>query len=155
MYPSRGHLEGRELVPIADWSHQSVFPAEPMSAALARDFVCRHLVAHHLRHLVEDVRLVVSELATNAVAHAQTPFIVTLSSANGSVLLDIQDESTSAAVRSAPDAMDMSGRGLMIVELLSQEWGTSTDAHGFKSVWASFPNGPGGPWVTSLDGSPA
>lgn len=129
------------MLPVTDWSHQIVLAAEPTSAALARDFVRLHLVAHDLRYLVEDVRLVVSELATNALAHAQTPFVVTLSRADGSLLLDIQDESTSAPVRSAPDVMDMSGRGLMIVELLSQEWGTSTDAHGFKSVWASFPDG--------------
>jgi len=129
------------MVSIADWSHETVLAAEPMSAALARDFVCVHLVAHHLLHLVEDVRLVASELATNAVAHAQTPFAVTLSSANGAVRLAVQDGSPSAPVRSAPDVMDMSGRGLMIVESLSQRWGTSTDGHGFKSVWACFPSG--------------
>ena len=110
-----------------------------MSPALARDFVCLHLVAHHLSHLVEDMRLVVSELATNAVAHAQTPFSVTLSCADGSVLLAIHDASAAAPVRSAPDVMDVSGRGLMIVEVLSHKWGNSTDDHGFKSVWASFP----------------
>lgn len=133
------------MVAMANWSHETVLAAEPRSAALARDFVCLHLVAHRLPHLVEDVRLVVSELATNAVSHAQTPFVVTLSSANGSVLLAIQDGSTSAPIRSAPDVMDMSGRGLMIVELLSQEWGTRIDAHGFKSVWASFSSGPSEP----------
>ena len=85
------------------------------------------------------MRLVVSELATNAVAHAKTPFVVTLSSTNGTVLLDIQDGSTSAVVPYTPDVMDMSGRGMMIVELLSQQWGTSIDDRGFKSVWASFP----------------
>lgn len=127
------------MIWIADWSHETVLAAEPVSAALARDFVCLHLVAHHLLHLVEDVRLVVSELATNAVAHAQTSFSVTLSSANGTVLLAIQDESAAAPVRSAPDVMDVSGRGLMIVEVLSHKWGTSPDGHGFKSVWASFP----------------
>ena len=37
--------------------------------------------------------------------------------------------------------MGMSGRGLMIVGLLSHEWGTSTDGQGSKSVWASFPSG--------------
>ncbi len=126
--------------PIADWSHRAVLAAEPQSAALARDFVSRHLLAHHLSHLVEDVRLVVSELATNAVAHARTPFVVTLSSADGSVLLAIRDGSASAVMPSTPDAMDMSGRGLMIVELLSREWGTSSDGQGFKSVWASFPS---------------
>lgn len=75
------------MVSIADWSHETVLAADPMSVARARDFVCTHLVVHDLLHLVEDVRLVVSELATNAVAHAQTPFAVTLSSANGSVSL--------------------------------------------------------------------
>jgi hypothetical protein len=54
------------------------------------------------------------------------------------VVLAIKDESKSVPVRSAPDVMDMSGRGLMIVELLCQEWGTSTDARGCKSVWATF-----------------
>jgi anti-sigma regulatory factor (Ser/Thr protein kinase) len=125
---------------MSDWSHETVLEAEPQSAALARDFVSLHLLAHQLAHLVEDVRLVVSELATNAVAHAQTPFVVTLSSGNGSVLLDIQDGSTSAVVPSVPDVMDMSGRGLMIVELLSHEWGTSSNGQGLKSVWASFPS---------------
>ena len=127
------------MVSIPDWSHQIVLAPEPMSAGLAREFVCLHLIAHRLEHLVEDVRVVVSELATNAVRHAQTPFVVTLSMAGKEVLLTLQDESLTVPVRSAPDVMDMSGRGLMIVELLSQEWGISTDEHGCKSVWASFP----------------
>lgn len=130
------------MVPTIGWSHETILATEPISAALAREFVSLHLVAHYLVHLVEDLRLVVSELATNALAHAQTPFVVTLASANGSVLLAIHDESPSAPVRSTPDVMDMGGRGLLIVQLLSQPWGTRTDAHGFKSVWASFPSGP-------------
>lgn len=130
------------MASVADWSYETVLAAEPHSAGLAREFVCLHLAAHHLSHLLEDVRLVVSELATNAVAHAQTPFAVTLSRADRSVRVAIRDGSPSAPVRSTPDVMDMSGRGLMIVELLSQAWGISTDRHGFKSVWASFPSGP-------------
>ena len=131
------------MLPSPDWSHETALAAEPRSAALARDFVRLHLVAHHLLHLVEDVRLVASELATNAVAHAHTPFVVTLSGANGCVLLAIQDGSPSVPVRSAPDLMGKSGRGLMIVESLAKEWGNSTDGRGFKSVWASFPSGLG------------
>ena len=126
------------MPPSSDWSYETVFPAQPTSAGLARDFVRAHLVAHRLSHLVDDLRLVVSELATNALAHAQTPFTLTLSMADRLVLLAIQDESTSVPVRSVPDLMDVSGRGMMIVELLSEEWGTSTDSLGVKSVWASF-----------------
>lgn len=121
------------------WSHRTFLPADPQSAGLARDFVCTHLLAHDLDHLADDVRLVVSELATNAVAHAQTPFVVTLSARDGTVLLDIEDGSPSDVLATTPDVMDMSGRGLMIVEVLSQDWGTSSHGHGLKSVWATFP----------------
>ena len=127
------------MASVAAWWHEQVFAGKPPSVALARDFACQHLIAHHQSHLVDDVRLVVSELATNAVVHAQRPFGVCLSRVLGSVLLAIRDGSNWPPVPSVPDVMDMSGRGLMLVELLSQEWGTRTDDHGFKSVWASFP----------------
>lgn len=127
------------MVTALDWSHETVLAAEPLSASKARDFVCLQLGAHDLPDLVDDIRLVVSELATNAVAHAQTPFVVILASANGSIRLTVLDESSSTPLRGQPDLMDMSGRGLMLVEMLSQAWGISTDANGLKSVWASFP----------------
>jgi len=123
---------------IPDWSHETVLSTEPVSASKARDFICHHLVAHDLYYLVEDIRLVTSELATNAVLHARTPFVVTLSETNGIVLLAIQDGSTALPVRTTSQVMDMGGRGLMLVELLSHEWGASTDGSGSKSVWASF-----------------
>lgn len=123
---------------IPGWSHETVLAAEPASASKARDFVCEHLVAHDLLYLVEDVRLVASELVTNAMVHARTPFVVTLSERDGVVRLAIRDGSTSVPVRTTPQVMDMGGRGLMLVELLSHEWGASTDGSGSKSVWASF-----------------
>ena len=109
-----------------------------MSASKARDFIRQHLVAHDLPSMVEDIQLVASELATNAMVHARTPFAVTLSELDGLVLLDIRDGSTAVPARTAPQVMDLGGRGLMIVELLSHEWGVSTDGAGSKSVWASF-----------------
>ena len=127
-------------VPALDWAHETVLAADPVSASQARDFVCLHLNAHHLPHLVEDMRLVVSELATNAVTHAQTPFLVTLAKEDGSVRLMVQDQSTSVPVMGHPDLLDMGGRGLILVEPLSEDWGTSTDGDGVKSVWASFPS---------------
>ena len=122
----------------AEWSHETLLAAEPRSAGLAREFVCLHLLAHHLPHLVEDMRLVVSELATNAVVHAQTPFLVTLSGRSGTILLEIEDGSTSVLLPRKSGVMDTSGRGLAIVELLSQQWGTRAVPGGCKSVWASF-----------------
>jgi anti-sigma regulatory factor (Ser/Thr protein kinase) len=123
-----------------NWSHETTLAAEPGSVARARDFVRLHLVAHQLAGLVEDVRLVISELATNAVVHAGTPFAVTLSSVDECIRLVLRDGSPSIPVRSTPDVMDMSGRGLMLVELLSREWGVAIDHDGVKSVWANFPH---------------
>ena len=123
---------------IPDWSHEAVLVAEPLSASRARDFVCLHLVEHSLLYLVEDVRLVASELATNAMVHARTPFTVTLSSSDGTVLLAVRDDSTSVPVAAVPQVTDTRGRGLLLVEMLSREWGSSTDGDGSKSVWASF-----------------
>src|SRR5512144_118320 len=123
---------------IPDWSHQTVLKGEPTIASKARDFVCLHLVAHSLLYLVEDIRLVVSELATNAMVHARTPFTVTLSAGDCTVLLAVQDGSTTVPVKAVPQVTDMRGRGLVLVEQLSREWGANTDGAGSKSVWASF-----------------
>ena len=76
-----------------DWSHSTEFEAADSSASDAREFVTRHLLEHHLEHLIDDVQLVASELATNAIAHAHTRFMVTLAATDESVRLEVLDES--------------------------------------------------------------
>jgi two-component sensor histidine kinase len=120
------------------WSHQATFEASPISASQARDFVTRHLVDHRLLNLVDPVRLVASELATNALVHAQTAFSVTLEASHQTVLLTVRDDSLALPTRRAAQAMDPSGRGLVIVAIVSHEWGTNEDGAGSKAVWASF-----------------
>lgn len=117
---------------------ETSLPAEPLSASKARDFVCQHLAAHGLAKLVEDVRLVASELATNALVHAGTPFVVSLSEVDGFLFLTVRDASASSPVRTACQGMDVCGRGLQVVEMLSQDWGADADGSGAKRVWASF-----------------
>jgi anti-sigma regulatory factor (Ser/Thr protein kinase) len=125
-------------VNAASWSHQTTFEASPISASRARDFVARHLIDHRLLYLVEPVRLVVSELATNALVHAQTAFSVTLAAADQTVLLTVRDDSRALPTLHSPQAMDPSGRGLEIVDIISLDWGIDEDAAGSKGVWASF-----------------
>lgn len=122
----------------AGWSYETVLAPEPRSVSKARDFIHEHLVAHGHLSLVEDVRLVTSELTTNAMVHARTPFVVNLSAIDGGVRLTITDGSATPPVRTTPNLTDMNGRGLMLVELLSDKWGARTESDGSKSVWASF-----------------
>ena len=60
------------------WKHDLELTAHATSAARARCFVGQRLIEHELQYLADDVQLVVSELATNALTHARTPFTVTL-----------------------------------------------------------------------------
>ena len=120
------------------WWHKTELPGDLASAALAREFVRVHLVEHGFPGLVEDLRLVASELATNAILHAQTTFTVALLGDHESVLLTVRDGSALAPVRLLAPVIDTGGRGLAIVAELSHSWGTTPNTDGGKSVWAWF-----------------
>ena len=120
------------------WSHRAELPVEAASVAAARAFVRHHLDEHGLASLDDPVRLVASELATNALRHAQTPFTVTLSGDQDTVLLTVTDGAVAEPVHADPGQSDVGGRGITIVAALSREWGVRLHLTGGKSVWASF-----------------
>jgi anti-sigma regulatory factor (Ser/Thr protein kinase) len=126
------------------WSHETVLAADAVSAAKARAFVVQQLVEHRLLYLVDEVRLVASELATNAIVHARTSFTVTLEGREHSVLLIVRDRSPAfpASHQGAPNDIHISGRGLLIVNLMSHTWGVADQDDTAKSVWASFETRP-------------
>jgi hypothetical protein len=122
------------------WAHETVLDAEPGSAAMARAFVAQHLFEHRLLYLVDDVRMVASELATNAVLHARTGFTVTLEGRVRTVLLTVRDGSPTppGPISAAQHVLAPSGRGLVIVGVISKSWGVTGWEGDTKSVWASF-----------------
>ena len=120
------------------WVHTCTFPAEVGSVPSARNFVTQHLIEHNLSYLGEDVRLVTSELATNATLYARTPFTVSLQELLTGVLLSVQDGSPTAPERVEAQVMDTHGRGLFLVDHTSHDWGVTEGPGGSKSVWASF-----------------
>jgi anti-sigma regulatory factor (Ser/Thr protein kinase) len=120
------------------WSHQTQLPAEPGSVSRARAFVAAHLVDHGMADLVDDVALVASELATNAIVHAGSPFTVTLGASADTIRLEVLDGTHTGPTLRAARTWDTSGRGLAIVQALSRDWGVSARVPGGKSVWAEF-----------------
>ena len=119
------------------WSHTTWLDAAPISASLARAFVSHYLVEQLLLSLVDPVRLAVSELVTNALVHTKTPISVTLSASDTKVLLMVRDESLELPQRRIAQAVDETGRGLEIVDIVSLDWGINAGT-GSKDVWASF-----------------
>jgi anti-sigma regulatory factor (Ser/Thr protein kinase) len=93
------------------------------------------------RDLREQAALVLSELATNAVTHTASRWIVCAAtfSPYGEIQVEVHDDDTSgrAPRRRAPTAERESGRGLHIVEALAGSWGVTDSAltRG-NAVWA-------------------
>jgi anti-sigma regulatory factor (Ser/Thr protein kinase) len=89
--------------------------------------------------LVDDVQLVVSELVTNALLHANPPFTVILAAFERTVRLEVLDGG-SYLVPSlvVAQSLETTGRGVAIVEAMSRDWGVTSGSSGGKSVWAEF-----------------
>lgn len=120
------------------WSYDIELVASAPSVGRARNFVADLLFHHGLPHLVDDVRLVVSELATNAIMHAQTAFSVTLRGFDGFVVVEVHDGSHAGPFLRAAPSLETNGRGIAIVQALSRDWGVNEYEGGSKAVWAEF-----------------
>lgn len=106
-------------------------PPDPASVAAARDVVST--VTEHLpRRAREAAELVTSELATNSVIHAQTPFEVFAAADDSTVEVVVADR---AGWVGAPNGTSTGGNGLLLVGLLSSEWAAVLESVG-KRVWA-------------------
>ena len=119
------------------WSYQALLPSDLRSASFAREFVSHRLAAHDLQHLVLDVRLVASELATDAVLRARRPFRLSLRGGDRRVMLSVRGSSRSAPAQPCARALDTRARGLSIVDTFTHDWGIE-DCPGGKGVWAAF-----------------
>lgn len=54
------------------------------------------------------------------------------------MVLTVRDQSLPLPARQDAKAMDLSGRGLAIVDIVSLDWGVRQDRTAAKEVWASF-----------------
>ena len=78
--------------------------------------------------------LAASELATNVVVHARTPFTVSVAVGPGCLRVELSDGSAMAPVARATDQDSASGRGVPIVQAVTDRWGSGRRATG-KVVW--------------------
>lgn len=134
--PERRHL--RLIMP--DLAEQ-YFDSESKSAKLARDFAVTTLASWGLSRMADDIRLCVSELAGNALAHGGAPghgFSVRLTARDGWLGVEVHDGSPGNPLLRCPEFFDVSGRGLLIVEELSADWGVERREPFGKVVWARF-----------------
>jgi hypothetical protein len=121
---------GRDLAPHADRASLEL-PALTASVPEARHFVTRSLPE---TCWADEVTLLVSELASNAVRHAGTPFSVSLECDGATVRVAVSDGEPALPVLQRPPVDAITGRGLLIVDALATRWGVDPGATG-KTVW--------------------
>lgn len=109
-------------------------PAEPASAGRARRFVSEVLGDWNLDSITDVATLLVSEVVTNAVLHAGTDLTVQLRRSSACLRVEVADGSTQSAARRHYDRDATTGRGLALVETLSDDWGVDAATEG-KTVW--------------------
>lgn len=109
-------------------------PPVTSSVPEARLFVDRALPA---TCWADEVTLLVSELASNAVRHARTPFTVSVACDGERVRVEVEDQDPTLPVRRRPDADAVTGRGLLIVDALAHHWGVEVTDAG-KAVWVEL-----------------
>jgi anti-sigma regulatory factor (Ser/Thr protein kinase) len=113
-----------------------LFARDPSSVGAARHFISECVAQLGLRSL-PDVQLMVSELATNAVVHAQSSFDVTLERLPGDVVrVEVRDFGGGMPRVLDCDPSAVQGRGLQIVSLLAESWGVQErPGSAGKSTW--------------------
>ncbi|MFF0625181.1 ATP-binding protein [Streptomyces sp. NPDC004296] len=117
------------------------YTPRPRSVALARNRAARLTGEWGQIQLVEDVRLLVSELATNALVHGHVRgrlFRVGLTLTDSVLRIAVTDargERLPCAGEPAPGAAG--GRGLQLVGAVSDRWGVQVRQVG-KTVWCEL-----------------
>jgi len=111
------------------------FEPEAQNVRAAREFVAGTLQEQGFAGDPDVVLLLASELVTNAVRHAATPFEIRVAVAAEEVHVAVIDEDVEhpPQVRH-PNPDDTNGRGLLLVDQLAGVWG-STRVGPTKSVW--------------------
>ena len=107
-------------------------PPEPSSAGAARRFVAAALGAGD--EVAELAVLLVSELASNAVLHAQTPFEVAVHVDEGRLRVEVSDSDPKMPSLKTYVRESITGRGLHMVAASADRWGFDAQRGG-KVVW--------------------
>ena len=114
--------------------------ATATSCREARGAVRAFCVEHSHGSLADDAELLTSEIVANAVEHSVGSIHLTASATRAWITVCVADESSQPipATFRPPHELAERGRGLLVVEQLAGDWGT-TPNDGGKSIWFRLP----------------
>ncbi|WP_328875321.1 SpoIIE family protein phosphatase [Streptomyces sp. NBC_00287] len=119
---------------------QHVAPGDPEALTQARHMIRAAVRAWGSGERADEIELVADELITNALMHTEGSAIVTLRVLTGAdrrLRVEVEDSSSALPRRREAGDDGVSGRGLLLVELLTDVWGVEARGGG-KAVWCEF-----------------
>jgi len=112
------------------------FPPEPASVPAARRFLRAFLYSADRADLFDAAELALSEIATNSVLHAHTPFHVSAGLRDdGSLRVEVLDRNSQLPAQRQYTETATTGRGMGLVSALADDCGVDPLKDGGKIVW--------------------
>ncbi|MEO6627558.1 MAG: ATP-binding protein [Aquihabitans sp.] len=106
------------------------------SAGKARRWTAEHAARAGVGEVSDTLGLLVSELVSNVVLHAHTPCDLSISRLGTRLRVELRDGSPRLPKRvGQPDPFALSGRGMFLVDALSDAHGAEPLDGGGKMVW--------------------
>ncbi len=123
--------------PFAAAVHHRLGQDEP-AVANARRVVTENLQSWGIPgDTIDEAVLIASELVTNAFLHGRPPIDLRLRSSGNEITLEVQDRAPYRPRRRRARDDEENGRGLQIVSILADRWGSRATGTG-KSVWCTL-----------------
>ncbi|MFI9628969.1 SpoIIE family protein phosphatase [Streptomyces sp. NPDC052042] len=119
---------------------QHVPQGDPAALSAARHMIRAAVRAWGAGNRADEVELAADELMTNALIHTDGGAIVTIRVLTGPerrLRIDVEDRSSALPRRRDAGETGVSGRGLMLVDRLTDLWGVESRGTG-KCVWCEF-----------------
>jgi DNA-binding NarL/FixJ family response regulator len=113
-------------------------PQDLGSVRKARRFVRETLDQWDLLGMLDDALLVVSELAANAINHADSDYRVRLSTTPQSLRIEVRDGGAGTPEPQPRSMTNEHGRGLLMVAAIAASWGIERSEETHKLVWAEL-----------------
>ncbi|MFE6833876.1 SpoIIE family protein phosphatase [Streptomyces sp. NPDC057705] len=117
---------------------QRLEPGDTEAPGLARHLIRAAVAAWGARDRADEIELAADELMTNALVHTDGGGDVSMRlTAQGRIRIEVEDASSALPRRREAGDWAVSGRGLMLVDRLADEWGVEPRGGG-KCVWCEF-----------------